>query len=81
MVCRAGVVGEVILNSHIAVASGLQLVTCVIDGAGHERGLVVHQVFAYSRPEEVEVSGAIALGGSAFAREVLLEDVFLEAVD
>ena len=81
MVCRAGVVGEVVLDSHIAIAGGLQLVTCVIDGAGHERGLAVRQVFAHSRPEEVEVCGAIALGGSVYAREVLCEDLFLEGVD
>ena len=81
MVCRARVAGEVVLDSHIAVAGRLQLIACIIDGAGHESGLVVCQVFAYSRPEEVEVCGAIALGGSAFAREILCEDLFLEAVD
>lgn len=81
MVCRAGVVGEVVLDSHIPIAGGLQLVTCVIDGAGHERRLVIHKVFAHSRPEEVEVSGAITCRGSAYASEVLCEDLFLEGVD
>lgn len=81
MVCRAGVVGEVVFDSHIPVAGGLQLVTCVIDGASHERDLVVRQVFDHSRPEEVEVSGAIALGGTTYAREVLCEDLLLKRVD
>ena len=70
-----------VLDRHITVAGGLQLIACVIDGVGHERGLVVRQVFAHSRPEEVEECGAIALGGSAHAREVLCEDLFLEGVD
>ena len=81
MVCRAGVVGEVVLDSRVIIAGGLQLVTCVIDCAGHERGLVVRQVFEHSRPEEVEVCGGIALGGSSYARKVLCEDLFLEAID
>ena len=81
MVCRAGVAGEVVFDSRIPIAGRLQLVACVIDGIAHEVVLVVLQVFEHSWPEEIEVSGAIALGGSAYTRKVLCEHLFLEAVD
>ena len=81
LVCHAGVAGEVVLDSRVPIAGCLQLVTCVIDGAGHEGGLVVRQVFEYSWPEEIEVSGCIAFGGSTYTRKILCEDLFLETVD
>ena len=43
--------------------------------------MVVRQVFEHSGPEEVEVSGAIALRRSTDAGEVLCEDLFLEGID
>ena len=81
LVCHAGVAGEVVFDSHVPITRRLQLVACVIDGTGHEGGLVVRQVFEDSWPEEIEVPSGIAFGGSADTRKVLCEDLFLEAVD
>ena len=81
LVVKAGVVCEVVLHGHVAVAGGLELVACVVDRAGQEGRFVVGEVFLHSRAEEVEVRGAVALRGAAYACEVLREDLFLEAVD
>ena len=81
MVCHTGVVGEVGFDIRIPIAGRLQFVACVVDGTGHEGGLVVRQVFEHSWPEEVEISGGVALGGSAYTCKVLCKDLFLEAVD
>ena len=59
----------------------MQLISCFVDGASHKRNLVISQVFEDSRPKEVEVCGSIALRWTAYTREVLCEDLFLEAIN
>lgn len=77
---EAGVRSKVGFDCHIVVASTLQLIAGVIDGASEEAIFVVREVLLDGRAEKVEEGGIIAEAGSTFAGENLCEDLFFEGV-
>lgn len=81
LVVEAGVRGKVRLDIRVAVGGALDLVTGLVDGAGHEAVLVVAEILPDGRPIEVVVFGVVAGTGESGAREVAGEDLFLEAVE
>ena len=57
---EAGVRGEVGLDVSVAVGGALNLVACLVDGAGHEADLVVAEILLDGGPKEVGVLGVVA---------------------
>ena len=57
---EAGVRGEVGLDVSVAVGGALNLVAGLVDGAGHEAGLVVAEILLDGGAEEVVVLGVVA---------------------
>ena len=78
---EAGVRGEVGLDGRVVVGGALDLVAGLVDGAGHEAGLVVGEILPDGGPEEVVVLGVIAGTRASGAGKVAGEDLFLEAVE
>lgn len=78
---KAGVRGKVGLDIRVAVGDALDLVAGLVDGAGHEAGLVVAEILPDGGPVEVVVFGVVARAGEAGAGKVAGEDLFLEAVE
>ena len=60
---EAGVRCEVGLDVRVAVGGALDLVARVVDGAGHETGLVVAEILPDGGPKEVVVLGVAARAG------------------
>ena len=60
LVVEAGVRGEVGLDVSVAVGGALNLVAGLVDGAGHEAGLVVAEILLDGGAEEVVVLGVVA---------------------
>lgn len=81
LVVEAGVRGEVRLDIRVTVGGALDLVAGLVDGAGHEAGLVVAEILLDGGPVEVVVFGVVAGARESGAGEVASENLFLEAVE
>lgn len=81
LVVEAGVRGEVGLDVRIAVRGALNLVAGLVNGAGHEAGLMVAEILLDGGPEEVVVLGVVARAGASDSSKVAGENLFLEAVE